>query len=133
MHVGLVKDEITAYSKRLKHGDTPDCIEITYEVNTAPQPDSVWLSFFHSALEKAEPFALRNLSTKGDRIRFPCRGDEVEYALEALKRLVTETNAVYYSREPAQSSEDLALAGEEKKALDRELVERAKRFLPMIC
>jgi len=96
MHVGLVKDDITADSKRVEHGDTPDCIEITYEVKTAPQPDSIWLSFFHDALENAKPFGLRSFSIKHDRIRFSCRGDEVEYAFEALKRLVAETNSVYY-------------------------------------
>jgi len=129
MHVDLVRDEVAADSRRVERGDTPDCIEVAYDVKVAPPPDDVWLSFFYSILKKAEPFALRNLSTRGDRVRFTCRGGEVEYAFEALTRLVTETNSVYYGGRHARPSKELAGTEEEKMARDREFVERAKRLL----
>ena len=131
MHVRLVKNGIAADSRCVEHGGTPDCIEVTYDVRVSPQPDNIWLSFFYDALKRAESFALRDLMTKANHIRFTCRGDEVEYAFEALKRLFASTNAVYYHREPAviPGGATMVEDGVKKRERDRAFVERAKQLL----
>jgi len=129
MHVNLIKDRLAADSRCVAHGDTPDCVEVTFEVALDKRPNSVWLSMFFDIYKRTEPFAMRHFAVRADRVRFTCRGDEVECAFEALKHLVMQANAVFYDPEDAEATADMVVDRDEKERGDKEFTQRAKRLL----
>lgn len=129
MHVSLVRNGVAADSSHVARGETADCTEVTYEIKLDRPPDDVWLSFFYNPPSGTEPRFIHRLTTRKDLVKFWCRGDEVDYAIDELKRLVQLANSAFYEEADCQVPVSHTTQDTGKHRRDREYAERAERML----